>query len=208
MPLSPGRGPCHFGPGAIMGTIAERIEKKSKKMLAWEEANPGLSWESAELETAAPKIYITKEMLNSKAYRSLSRVAMLLLQDFLAKRILKRGSKKRWFVENNGEIIFPFSEAVEKGYSRAQFRNGFDELQSKGFLDITHRGKGGRKPLKGHADCSTYLIDNRWKQHGTPEFKPARKPRRKDTSQGRGWALVMNNPKMKKAILAKRKKKL
>lgn len=194
--------------GGNVGTVAERIEKKSKAIKTWEKANPGLSWSASEYEVAEPKIYIPKEMLSSPVYRGLSRIAMLLLQDFLAKRILKQASKKKWFCENNGNIIFSFQEAVEKGYSRNQFRNGIDELQHKGFIDITHQGKGGRRPLKGHADCSKYLLDDRWRQYGTPEFKPARKPRRKDTRQGRGWALVMNNPKMKKKILAKRKKKL
>jgi hypothetical protein len=200
--------PAIKNPGVIMGTIAERIDKKFTKIKNWEKANPGLSWSSSENEVAEPKIYIPKEMLRSPAYRGLSRVGLLLLQDFFAKRIMKQASKKKWFIENNGNIIFPFQEAVEKGYSRNQFRNGIDELQRTGFLDITHLGKGGRKPLKGHADCSTYLLDDRWKQYGTPEFKPARKPRRKDSRQGRGWALVMNDPKMKKKILAKRKKKL
>lgn len=179
-----------------MGTIAERIEKKSKAIKKWEEANPGLSWQSAELETKAPKIFITKEMLESGVYRGLSRVGMLLLQDFLAKRNLQRASKKRWFIENNGQIIFPFSEAVKKGFSRDQFRNGIDELQFKGFIDITHQGKGGRKPLKGLSDCSKYLLDDRWKAWGTEEFKPARKPRKKDKRQGRGWALVWSKKKL------------
>lgn len=189
-----------------MGTIAERIDKDIAKAKRWQEANPGLSWPSREIETKEPKIYIPKEMLNSTAYRGLSKVAMLLLQDFLAKRILKQGSKKRWYCENNGNIIFPYQEAVEKGYSRNQFRDGFDELQARGFLDLMHRGTGGRKPIKGNADCSKYWIDDRWMHYGTPEFKPARKLRQKDTRQGRGWALVMNDPKMKKKILAKRKK--
>lgn len=191
-----------------MGIIAERIEKKTETILKWQAANPGVAWETPDLETESPKIFITKEMLESEAFRSLSRVAMLLVLDFLSKRILKQASKKKWFIENNGQIIFPFREAVEKGYSKDQFRNGIDELQSKGFLDITHQGKGGRKPLKGHADCSKYLLDVRWKKYGTPEFKPARKPRRKDTRQGRGWALVWRNKEQKKRGTTKRKKQL
>ena len=190
-----------------MASIEENINKKIAKVKRWKEANPGASWVNPDIESAEPKFYIPKEMLNSDVYRGLSRVAMLLLQDFLAKRIMKQASKKRWYCENNGNIIFPFQEAVEKGYSKNQYRNGFDELQGKGFLDLMHRGTGGRKPLKGNADCSKYWIDDRWKQHGTPEFKPARNPRRKDTRQGRGWALLMNNPKMKKEILEKRKKR-
>ncbi len=190
------KAPAKTNPGVNVGTIPERIDKKFAKVKKWEKENPGLDWSLAEHEINEPKIYIPKEMLFSPVYRSLSRVAMLLLQDFLAKRIMKQGGKKVWFCENNGQIIFPYSEAVDKGYSKDQFRDGFDELQAKGFMDITHRGRGGRKPLKGHADCSTYLIDNRWKQHGTPEFKPARKPRRKDTKQGRGWALVWSQKKL------------
>ena len=192
--------------GGTVASIEENIKKKIAKVKRWKEANPGASWENPDIETAEPKIYISKEMLESGVYRGLSRVAMLLLQDFLAKRIMKQASKKKWFVENNGNIIFPVREAVEKGFSNKQFRDGIDELQTKGFLDIAHQGKGGRKPLKGMADCSKYWIDNRWKEYGTDDFKPARKPRKKDKRQGRGWALLMGDPKRKKEILQKRKR--
>ena len=186
-------------------TIADKIEAKITKRNKWEKANPGQTWSNPDHEVAEPKIYIPKDMLISPVYRGLSRVALLLLQDFFAKRVMRQVSKKKWIVENNGKIIFPYTEAEENGYSRKSFRNGIDELQSKGFLDITHQGKGGGKPLKGHADCSKYLLDDRWKQYGTPEFRPAKKPRQKDTRQGRGWALMMNDSKMKKKILSKRK---
>ena len=187
-------------------SIADRVDQKIRKANQWQKANPELSWANPEHKTAEPKIYIPKEMLNSVAYRGLSRAAMLLLQDFLGKRIMKQISKKKWIAENNGNIIFPVREAIKMGYSSKQFRNGLDELQSKGFLDITHIGKGGRKPLKGNADCSKYFIDERWRQFGTPEFKPARKPRQKDTRKNRGWALLMGDPETKKEILARRKK--
>ena len=55
------------------------------------------------------------------------------------------------------------------------------------------------------ADVSKYWIDDRWKKYGTDDFKPPRKPRKKDARQGRGWALTMNDPKRKKEILRKRK---
>jgi hypothetical protein len=151
-----------------------------------------LSWCNPEYPENEGKIYITKELLKSPAYRSLSRVAMLLYQDFLAKRIMKqirRNKQKVWVCENNGQIIFTYTEAEEKGYSRDQFRNGIDELQEKGLLDITHQGKGGRKPQRGTGDVTTYWIDDRWKDWG-PEgsIRLPRNPRRKDTRQGRGWA--------------------
>ena len=176
-----------------MPSVDEIIKKKVKKVKAWEEANPGQSWCNPEYPENEGKIFFTRELQESPAYRSLSRVAMLLYQDFLAKRIMKpirKNRKKVWVCENNGQIIFPYAEAEEKGYSRDQFRNGIDELQERGLLDITHQGKGGRKPYKGTGDVSTYWIDDRWKDWG-PEGcnRPPRNPRRKDTRQGRGWSL-------------------
>jgi hypothetical protein len=178
-------------------SIDEIIKKKAKKVKAWEEANPGLSWCNPEYPENEGKIFITRELQESPAYRSLSRVAMLLYQDFLAKRIMKpirRNRKKVWVCENNGQIIFTYAEAEEKGYSRGQFRNGIDELQEKGLLDITHQGKGGKKPQKGTGDVTTYWIDDRWQDWEMGRcVRPPRKPRRKDTRQGRGWALYHKN---------------
>jgi hypothetical protein len=174
-------------------TLAENIRSKAEKAKRWEEANSGLSWCNPEYPENEGKIYITKELLESPECRSLGRVAMLLYQDFLAKRIMKpvrRNKLKAWVCENNGKIIFTYAEAEDKGYSRDQFRNGIDELQQKGLLDITHQGKGGRPPQKGTGDVTTYWIDDRWKDCG-PEgcIRLPRNPRKKDTRQGRGWNL-------------------
>jgi hypothetical protein len=184
-------------------TVEEQVKQKIANAKKWREANPEI-WHNQIFKKKDPKIYITKELLNSLAYRSLSRNAMLLYQDFLAKRDMRPIGGGKWHCENNGAIIFPVTEAVEKGYSRDQFRNGIDELQAKGLLDITHQGKGGRKPLKGMSDVSLYWIDTRWREYGTDDFRPPRNPRKKDTRQGRGWALLMNNPKRKKEIIRKR----
>jgi hypothetical protein len=189
-------------------TVEEQVKQKIANFKKWREANPDIDWFNQEYKDEDGKIYITNELLKSPAYRSLSRVAMLLYQDFLSKRIMKQVRKKRWVCENNGRIVFPFSEAKEKGYSSNQFRNGIDELQSKGFIDITHQGKGGRKPLKGMADVSLYWIDDRWKEYETENFRPPRNPRKKDTRQHRGWALLMNDPERKKEIIRKRKENI
>lgn len=176
-----------------MVTVTEHVRNKIEKAKNWEEANPGLSWCDPEYPENEGKIYITKELLESDAYRSLSRVAMLLYQDFLAKRIMKRTprrNQKVWVCENNGKIIFPYAEAEEEnGYSRKQFRDGIDELQGNGLIDITHQGQGGRKPQKGTGDVTTYWIDDRWREWGTTDFKPPRIPRQKDTRKNRGWIL-------------------
>lgn len=204
--------PDHISPGEnlerkspkVSETIKARIEKASN----WEKANPGLSWCDSEYLEDEPKIYITKKLLKSRAYRSLSKTALLIYQDFLAKRIMKpikRNKKKFWVIENNGEIIYPYSEAVENGFTKTQFRNAIDELQQKGFIDITHQGKGGRKPAKGTGDVSKYMIDERWRDYGTMEFKQPRNPRRKDKRSGRGFAILWNDPDHKNELLDKQR---
>ncbi|MBU0485087.1 MAG: hypothetical protein KKB30_11320 [Proteobacteria bacterium] len=96
-----------------------------------------------------------------------------------------------WIIKNNGEIVYPYSEAEHKGIGRREFRNAIDELMAKGFLDIAHQGSGGRS-----GDMTKYFIDDRWKDYGKPSFRPAKNPRIKDSRQARGWT----------AFHAKRKK--
>jgi hypothetical protein len=186
--------------------VAESVRKKVGKAARWRKENP---WHSPEYPNDEAKIYITKELLESKAYRSLSRCAMLIYQDFLAKREMvpiKRNRKKVWVINNNGRMIYPYSEAAENGFSKDQFRNAIDELQQKGLIDITHQGRGGRKPANGLGDVSKYWIDDRWIDYGTEDFRPARNSRKKDKRQGRGWGLINNDPVLKKEIIQKRNK--
>ncbi len=120
-----------------MFTVADDVREKIEKAAKWRDENP---WYSPEYPQEESKIYITKELLESKAYRSLSRCSMLIYQDFLAKREMiptKRNRKKVWVINNNGEIIYPYSEAVKNGFTRRQFRNAIDELQQKGFIGMT-----------------------------------------------------------------------
>ncbi len=112
---------------------------------------------------------------------------MLVYLDFLRKRQMEQVKRPKksadWIIRNNGEIVYPYSEADKKGIGRREFRNAIDELIAKGFLDITHYGSGGRS-----GDMTKYFIDDRWQDHDTPSFRPAKKPRKKDSRQGRGWA--------------------
>ena len=150
---------------------------------------------------SSPKVYFERELLESAAFKSLTRVSILVLVRFYLKRWMKpagreysdnkRTSKVNYLIENNGRIIYPYSEAVANGFSREQFRNAIDELQRKGFLDITHQGQGGRKPADGETgDVTTYSIDNRWQSYN-PETgiadQPPRKPRRADKRKNRGF---------------------
>jgi len=149
-----------------MPTIKEKIQQKIESAQKWEEANPGMSWASSNTSNDEPKIYFQKVVLESPAFRSLSKWAMLVYLDFLAKReMVSAGQckgKKFWMILNNGDIQYPYSEAEENGIGRREFRNAIDELQRKGLIDITHRGKGGRKPADGYGDSTKFLIDDRW----------------------------------------------
>ena len=184
-----------------MLTVEQDIERKIRKAAAWEAANQGLSWADASGSYEdEPKIYITKEMLNSRAFRDLSKIALIVLMDFFSKRNMqrcggkrsngRRNSSKRWVCVNNGEIQYPYSEAEEKKISRTRFRNAIDELQRKGFIDITHVGKGGRKPTNGTGDSTLYALDDRWHEYDPEESKsttPPKMPRQKDSRMDRGF---------------------
>ena len=160
---------------------------------------------------ARPPIWIDLDLPDSKAFRSLKRVSIIVYFDFLKKRKMaevKTSSRRssEWVIANNGKIVYPYEEAVKKGLSAAQFRDAIDDQIDKGFLRITHQGSGGRGKDGKEGDVTTYYLDDRWKDYGTKRFKKTDKPRVKDTRQGRGWALLMNDPKKKAEILKKRER--
>ena len=111
--------------------VREQAQQRVENYAKWLDANPALggfdnyvAWLSQEYSKYEPKIYLEKEMLDSPIYRSLSRVAMLVYQDFLGKRFMDRGKGDKrnfWIITNNGKISFPYSEAEKMGYSRQQF---------------------------------------------------------------------------------------
>ena len=101
-----------------------------------------------------------------------------------------KGRSPEWVIKNNGDIVYPYLEAEKKGIGRREFRNAVDELLEKGFLDIAHQGSGGRS-----GDMTKYFIDHRWKDYGTPSFRPAKNPRSKDSRKGRGWSAFHANNK-------------
>ncbi len=159
-------------------------------------------------------IRIDKNLLRSKAFRSLSKWSLLVYLDFLRKRQwgeAKRDGNTVWIFQNNGKIVYPYLEAERKGINRREFRNALDELIKMGFLDINHHGKGGRKIIdrngKVTGDMTTYIISDRWENHGKPNFKPPKVERKKDPRKGRGWAAIWSDPKKRQALLNSRKKK-
>jgi len=206
-----------------MVTVREQVAQRIDTHARWLDENPQfggldelIQWVSQDYPENEEKIFITKKLLFSPAFRSLSRVGIFVYLYFLEKRFMKRvkrDKKKVWVIENNGKIVFSYQEAEKRGISRSQFVKAIDELQAKGFIDIKHQGKGGQKPAKGTGDVSTYWIDDRWKDYGTDDFRPPRNPRKKDNRKGRGFALIWQKREQgeamnKKAHATLKRKKL
>jgi hypothetical protein len=193
-------------------TIAEGIQAKAERLNKWYEANPQFDKADDGATTDEP-MYVPRSMSPSPAFRSLSRVAIQILLDFYHKRDMRSfghtrtpdgQKKKRYECVNNGQIIYPYSEAEANGFSRVQFRNAIDELQCKGFIDITHLGVGGRKPQNGEGDANMYFLDKRWQDFDEVQqvaVRPPRNPRKKDSRGDRGFQQFWDNVRTLATIL-------
>jgi hypothetical protein len=185
-----------------MVTISEKIQEESKRLNEWINANPGIPLVCG--PDAVERVFFERSLLDSPAFRKLSRGALLIYLDFLSKRQMEKDKiTKHWYIKNNGEIVYPYSEAQKKGITETQFRDWIDELIASGLLGLSHQGKGGRKPKIGKGDISKYFISERWKKFGDDDFKPE-SPRKKDNRKGRGFSLIWDDPVRREAMLKKR----
>ena len=130
-------------------------------------------------------VVVEKSLLKSAPFRDLSKIAKNVLFDFLMKRTMQKakgkpGRSDGWYVKNNGEIEYTYSEAEKKGISRSSFMRAIDKLVENGFIEIAHSGSGGMK-----GDKSLYAMSERWRSWGTNDF--VQKHRKKDTRSGRGF---------------------
>jgi hypothetical protein len=154
-------------------------------------------------------IYVDPGLIESEAFNSFKRTKSgQILMHFLRRRQwskVKIGKKKKWVITNNGEIVFPYSEAEKFGYSRRQFNEAKRELVEHGFIDVNNEGG------IYDGDTAKYSISDRWEKYGTPEFIFKTIP--KDTRQGRGWAawhaksLKIKRRKRKLRIKCRKKKR-
>ena len=124
---------------------------------------------------ASNVIWIPRRMHRSPAFRKLTAIQIFILIEFLYRRkLVQIGRRNEWVIENNGEIIFTYSEANEKfKISRSTFQRAIDHLVNLGFIEITYHGGGMLK------DYSKYGISEGWMKYGKEEF--IGKSRQKDT---------------------------
>ena len=123
-------------------------------------------------------VVIDRQIIQSNAFMKLTGVSPQVFLLFLARRKLakvgSRAGKESWEITNNGEIVFPYSQAESKfGITKPRFRRAIKQLIEFGFIDINHHGGGLVK------DCTTYFISDRWMKYGKENF--VRKTLPKDT---------------------------
>jgi hypothetical protein len=113
------------------------------------------------------KALVDGDLLESEAFRSLSKNAIWVLLRFMQKRPwhhMKRGKENHRIFENNG-LTFTYTEANHFGLSGATFYRAIKRLVEHGFLDVEHRGGTfGHGEIK---DYTRYKLVDRWKDWGT-----------------------------------------
>lgn len=154
-------------------------------------------------------VYLESKLFDSKAFKSLTRAQMRIFYEFMLKRRFGKRSRKgrkqqEHIIMNNGHITFTYAEAEKLGYPRPTFRRAIDKLIEVGLIDLTYQGQGGYVSDNGKVsgESSLYGMSDRWKDYGNDSFVV--KKREKDTRKGRGWAVLMEDPKRKNEILQKR----
>jgi hypothetical protein len=114
------------------------------------------------------------DLLHSKAYRDLTYgPAIKALNWFYEKIRVEVNKKKRGkdrYQVINGDIDFTYREAGFRGLSPQKFSKALKELHRFGFIDVTQPGSA----LKG--DWTRFAFSSRWKDFGTPNFRPVEFP--------------------------------
>jgi len=110
--------------------------------------------------TSPGKIWIDRELIESRAFLSLSGFAPHLLFFVLARRRYeKQGPKGRekWTIVNGASIHLTYAEFARKyRITGPKLTRAIDQLLSRGFLEVVHVGGGFQK------DKSVYALSEKW----------------------------------------------
>jgi hypothetical protein len=110
-----------------------------------------------------PFVPLTWEMLNHKAYKSLTGLAAKALPYFFGKiKTLYKDPQR--YLEH---FQFSYTEAQTYGFSRSTFSRIICELIGKGFIDPVERGG-----LRGFGrSFNKFRLSERWKRYGKGDFE-------------------------------------
>ena len=114
-------------------------------------------------------VRVSHDLLHSQAYKSLKYGPGLKVLNWSHEKIRVRLDKKRrgfmrYEVVNNGEFVFPYSEAILRGLTVNQFSRALKELLGLGFIDVKKFGSGMME------DPTVFTLSQRWKEFGKPNF--------------------------------------
>lgn len=129
--------------------------------------------DGAKSQTFYNKSYaiLPPELLASKAFLTItSAKTLIVLIRFYQKIYRKKKAKKKkglkeMVMENNGQIIFTYGEAVTLGISAATFWKAIKELLARGFIDIAEAGRWYEK------EPTRFSISRRFLNYGKPDFQ-------------------------------------
>lgn len=109
------------------------------------------------------------DLLHSAAYKELNYAPALKLLTWFHEKVKVKVNKKKKgnarYQVLDGDLSFTYSEGECRGLSHEQFSRAIREIHKLGFIDIKKPGSRLRN------DWTSYLISNRWRDFGTPEFK-------------------------------------
>jgi hypothetical protein len=95
---------------------------------------PGESW-----------VWLTREMIESEAWRSLSRVARLVIDRVILEHMAHAGTE-------NGSLVVTYSDFVKFGIRRGSVKAGIVEAVERGLIVVTEKGRASvgpeRRPSK------------------------------------------------------------
>lgn len=123
------------------------------------------------------------ELIESELFRKLSAKEIWVLIRFYQKikRQSSRGRSAKLRISeilNNGQIKFPYSEAIAFGVSRTTFSRVIEKFVELGFIDIAEPGNPYAKTP------TLYAVSDRWEKYNSPDFVEVRKNRVEKSGYG------------------------
>lgn len=105
--------------------------------------------------------FVDADLIQSKAFLSLTGIAPQVLLILLNKRVMaqiKQGKKKKRICVNCDKISMTYLEAEKRhGITKPRFSRAIDDLLRAGFIEIVHPGGGCQK------DKAVYKISEIWR---------------------------------------------
>jgi len=126
--------------------------------------------------TISENVVLERKLISSRAFRRLSKTAMIVLLDFMGKRQMEEVKhprrKSSWQIKNNGEIQYTYKEAEGRGIPSSSFQRAIDQLIEHGFLSVSQTGAGVFRA------ATLYALDERWKDFGSDDFKSRKRTKK------------------------------